>query len=722
MQKIYPSKKFTQYRKDTDKFSTCFKFRKNLVQYRKYQQRFGKLKGRLERNIAAGTFYQLPLGTQRYLVRRYHTLKARLERLRARLLQLGGFAALSLALVASSAHAAAPNPFELSSLDGSNGFVINGIDNSDHSGYSVSDAGDVNGDGFDDLIIGAWSAGSGGESYVVFGQAGGFGASLELSSLDGSNGFVINGSFFNDRSGISVSSAGDVNGDGFDDLIIGASGADLRRVSDIFDEGESYVVFGKSGGFGASLELSSLDGSNGFVMNGIDDDDYSGRSVSSAGDVNGDGFDDLIIGAPDADPGDIDRAGESYVVFGQAGGFGTNLELSSLDGSNGFVLNGIDTDDRSGHSVSSAGDVNGDGFDDLIIGTWAATPDGGINLEGESYVVFGQAGGFGASLELSSLNGSNGFVINGIDAGDVSGRSVSGAGDVNGDGFDDLIIGAWAAGSAGESYVVFGQAGGFGASLELSSLDGSNGFVINGIDGGDRSGLSVSNAGDVNGDGFDDLIIGAYLANPGGISSAGESYVVFGQASSFGASLELSNLDGSNGFVINGIDADDWSGRSVSTAGDVNGDGFDDLIIGAHFADPGGINIAGESYVIFGGSFTDGVEPADTLSGVPIDGFPGWRSSPWYLNYNVDFWPWIYHDEHGWQFVDSGSTEEVIYVWDFGLGEWLFFNQNTYRWMLLHGDNKGWIWTFADNSPDRRFFQRNDDGSLFSVPAGLPVE
>ena len=106
--------------------------------------------------------------------------------------------------------------------------------------------------------------------------------------------------------------------------------------------GESYVVFGKEGGFAASLELSSLDGTNGFIINGIDADDLSGRSVSGAGDVNGDGFDDLLIGAFSANPNGMEIAGESYVVFGKAGGFDASLELSSLDGVNGFVINGID--------------------------------------------------------------------------------------------------------------------------------------------------------------------------------------------------------------------------------------------------------------------------------------------------------------------------------------------------------------------------------------------
>src|SRR6185369_9375277 len=127
-----------------------------------------------------------------------------------------------------------------------------------------------------------------------------------------------------------VASAGDFNGDGFADLIVGAKFADPHGIY----SGASYVVFGKASGLAANLDLSSLDGSTGFKLSGVAAFDYSGGSVASAGDVNGDGFADLIVGAHGADPHGS-RSGASYVVFGKASGFAANLDLSSLDGSNG---------------------------------------------------------------------------------------------------------------------------------------------------------------------------------------------------------------------------------------------------------------------------------------------------------------------------------------------------------------------------------------------------
>ena len=523
----------------------------------------------------------------------------------------------------------------LSTLDGTNGFILNGIDAGDRSGRSVSSAGDVNGDGYDDLIIGALGAG---ETYVIYGGASAPGTegALDLSALNGINGFMLTGivgSVFSDGF---VSSAGDVNGDGYDDLIIGAYWADPNGDS---DAGETYVIYGGASAPGTNgvLDLSDLDGTNGFTLNGIDANDVSGRSVSSAGDVNGDGYDDLIIGADRADPNGDSDAGETYVIYGGASAPGTNgvLDLSDLDGTNGFILNGIDAIDWSGNSVSSAGDVNGDGYDDLIIGAYGVGGNGMGNYFGETYVIYGGASAPGTNgvLDLSALDGTDGFILNGIDLADRSAYSLSSAGDVNGDGYDDLIIGAWGArpngdSYAGETYLVYGGASAPGTNgvLDLSDLDGTNGFILNGIDANDFSGRSVSSAGDVNGDGYDDLIIGARYADPNGDSNAGETYIVYGGASAPGTegALDLSDLDGTNGFILNGIDADDRSGRSVSSAGDVNGDGYDDLIIGAPSADPNGNSGAGETYVIYGGATgTESLTPVTAQGTAAADNFTG---------------------------------------------------------------------------------------------------
>ncbi len=329
-----------------------------------------------------------------------------------------------------------------------------------------------------------------------------------------------------------------------------------------------------------SINLASLNGSNGFHLNG-----GFGILVSHAGDVNGDGFDDVIVGASNS----------SYVVFGKASGFDASMDLSNLNGTNGFRLDRETSLDIYFNSISNAGDINGDGFDDILVG--ANMPDfyGDPvypNDRGYSYVIFGKSSGFSPTMNLSTLDGSNGFRSS---TSISDGNNVSNAGDINGDGFDDFIIGApssFLAGDYGESYIVFGKASGFSATMNLSSLNGSNGFRLDGETAPDLSGESVSNAGDVNGDGFDDLIVGAGSADSNGVNS-GSSYVVFGKASGFSAAMDLSTLNGSNGFRLDGEAASDYSGRSVSTAGDMNGDGFDDLIVGA---------ASGSSYVIFGRS------------------------------------------------------------------------------------------------------------------------
>ena len=506
--------------------------------------------------------------------------------------------AISMALVIGSASADFGPSFELSSLNGTNGFALKGVTAGDYSGASVSLAGDINGDGIDDLIIGAPYANTvadlAGKSYLVFGSSTGLPNPLNLSTLNGTNGIVINGASAYDLSGSSVNAAGDINGDGIDDLIIGAPSAS----EGVDYAGASYVVFGDDQGLPNPLNLSVIDGSNGFVIVGVEAYDESGASVSAAGDINGDGIDDLIIGAPYASYyGD----GAGYVVFGSDEPWTSPVNLSGLNGTNGFLINSVGEGDSLGKSVSAAGDINGDGIDDLVIGAILAGTSEAYN--GASYVVFGSGEVWAPSVSLSALDGSNGVVINGVSADDEAGASVSVAGDVNADGIDDLIIGAPQAdpngAGSGASYVVFGSNQTWTSPVNLSGLNGSNGFVLNGVTAGDNSGTSVQAAGDFNIDGFVDVIIGAPLADPNG-SDSGASYMVFGSDQAWSASIDLSGLNGSNGFVINGVSAGDESGGSVSTVGDINNDGFADLVVGARLADPNGDD-SGASYVVYGG-------------------------------------------------------------------------------------------------------------------------
>lgn len=498
-----------------------------------------------------------------------------------------------------------PAVFELSSLDGTNGFEMNGVASSDDTGDSVALAGDINGDGFSDVIVGAPGADKfAGAAYVLFGHASPFGTDFELSSLNGNNGFILSHPEISDSLGTSVASAGDLNGDGLADIIVGSPFGFSSGT------GDAYVVFGHIGKFDTDIDISTLNGANGFVISNSSGEDGAARSVASAGDVNGDGFADIIVGAPSDD----DFAGASYVIFGHAGGFDPNIDVAKLERADGVRVDGPGGDAGSGSSVASAGDVNGDGFADIIVGA----PDA-YEQSGGSYVVFGGAH-LPADIVLSKLNGTNGFKI--VRGGESAGFSVASAGDINGDGFADIIVGAPYADSnggigsaSGVGYVIFGHADGFGASVDPTSLNGKSGFAIEDQILGDEVGFSVGSAGDVNGDGFDDFLISA----PEGGDFAGATYVVFGHTGRFSANFDLSTLDGTSGFVIAGAGANDHSGHSVSGGGDINGDGFDDIIVGAYGVDTNG-SYAGASYVIFGQAPTEAVTRIGSIASQAISG------------------------------------------------------------------------------------------------------
>ncbi|KAJ1415855.1 hypothetical protein B484DRAFT_422302 [Ochromonadaceae sp. CCMP2298] len=421
--------------------------------------------------------------------------------------------------------------------------TLQGAHSSGSLGTSVSDAGDVNGDGFPDIIVGAPNAdtngrGRAGAVYLLFGRAGGF-MNVDLAGFvsSDSTGFIVQGNgqeesddyYYNgsttpntrwrgDNLGISVSGAGDMNNDGFSDIVVGAPNASLNG---IVGAGAVYVILGKKEGF-STVDLAGFvsSDSTGFIVQGAVEYFNLGTSVSGAGDVNNDGFSDIVLGAHHASFYGKGTTGAVYVLFGRAGGFST-VDLADFvsSDSTGYMIQGAEAGDNLGISVSGAGDMNNDGFSDVVVGASQASPNLRLRA-GAVYVILGKKEGF-STVDLVGFvsSDSTGFIVQGAVEYFNLGTSVSGAGDVNGDGCDDVIIGAPRASpsfkwgvkrSAGVAFVILGKKKGF-ATVDVARLSSSDstGYMIQGAEGrddseGDNLGTSVSGAGDANGDGLAD--------------------------------------------------------------------------------------------------------------------------------------------------------------------------------------------------------------------------
>ena len=459
------------------------------------------------------------------------------------------------------------------------GFRVDGENTNHYTGYGVYAGSDFNDDGYNDLLIGGLINVAGkGYTYMLFGSATGIETPLGLGTLNGTNGVKFTG--MGSRTGVGVS-GGDINGDGIADLVIGESYYGSFS-------GAVYVVFGKTSGWTASFDLSTLNGTTGFRMNGVSSWDEAGASVS-VGNINGDAYDDIIIGAYGASS----YTGYVYVVFGKASGWASNASLSTLNGTNGFRLDGTAANNYTGSSLDT-GDFNGDGYDDLFIGSAADDRNG--TDSGTVYLVYGKSGSWAASMSLSSLNGANGTYIigtNGTYKNNI-GQHVS-AGDINGDGKTDILIGTRATETwdRAKLAVLWGTASSLGQDFILNNVTSGYGFWVAANNGVQTFATSAAN-GDINNDGLDDIVTG--------YSAAGYiMYVIFGKSSGWGSTEYVSTLaDGTRGFGLTACATCDYAGNAVSL-GDITGDGYADIVIGVGYADYGGTE-SGSTYGIYGKS------------------------------------------------------------------------------------------------------------------------
>ena len=454
-------------------------------------------------------------------------------------------------------------------------------------GFSVSDAGDVNGDGFADVYVGAYGfSSSKGRAYLYYGG----------TNMNNAVDIYMTGEDTFNYFGYSVSGGGDVNGDGFADMISGAygynsntgrayvftntmTGEDIPDVvmtgaahsADAFGRNVSYAGDVNRDGYNdvivADENYNTFSGRvyifyGGSIMDNIADvilegettSHIFGRTVSSAGDVNGDGFDDVIVGA---------SFGKTYIYFG----------ATAMDNVADVIINN-NVSIFYGSSVSSAGDINNDGYKDVIV-----TQDNAST--GWAYVYFGDA----------AMNNVADVIITGISSNFGFGVSTSGAGDVNYDGYDDIIVGANRLNNhIGVAYIYYGG----------QSMNSIADVTMTGENSEDHFGTSVSKAGDLNMDGYADVIVGASGYN----GNTGRTYIFYGGS-------PMNNIAD---VTLTGEYQENYFGYSVSTAGDVNGDEYDDVIVGAkEYAAR-----IGRGYIFFGSSLMDNIADI-TMSGEAAD-------------------------------------------------------------------------------------------------------
>ncbi|WP_194766348.1 BspA family leucine-rich repeat surface protein [Tamlana sp. I1] len=388
-------------------------------------------------------------------------------------------------------------------------------------------------------------------------------ANFDVNILNGTNGFVIPGLSTGAKLGAEIQFIGDINNDGLEDFCLG-NGDETVNSLDL--AGRAYIIFGSATGYANPFDLTSLNGTNGFIVKSIGYDERRGSTVAGPGDINGDGIDDLIVGTSNT-------TANNMVIYGRTS-FPLEMTVNDINGTNGFLI-----DAPGSKQVAALGDVNNDGINDFIIGT--------PHWSGQSWIVFGRSSNFPASINSSWLDGINGFRTSDFTTSRDS-YKVGGAGDINNDGINDMLIGSWNSLTDPWSYALFGKNTPFDALVDIEAVDGTDGFQI------DNTGNSfitfVGPIGDVNNDGIDDCF--------------SESNIIFGSNNPFSAKLAISDLNGTNGFVLaNNV-------ICAAPTGDINNDGIDDFIVAG----------AGD-YVVFG---TDAGFPS-SFDPTTLDGTNGFR-------------------------------------------------------------------------------------------------
>ena len=415
-------------------------------------------------------------------------------------------------------------------------------------GVSVASAGDVNGDGFSDIVVGARYHGGQGQAWVHLGSASGVASSAAWSQNSGQS---------NARFGGKVASAGDVNADGYSDLVVAAYGYDNGQNN----EGRVYLFPGSASGLATTATWTAEPNAA---------DAAFGWALSSAGDVDGDGYSDVIVGAPDISVGQFEE-GKTYLYSGSSSGLETTAS---------WTHEGNSVEANFGNAVNPAGDVNGDGYADVAIGAGKySNPE---TEEGAAYLFLGSATG---------LSSTHSWFVESNQTGARYGNAQP-AGDVDGDGFSDLVVTAWRYDNGqtdeGMAFLYYGSPAGPSTTASWSAESSQNGALL---------GISVSSAGDVNGDGFDDVIAGAHYYD-NGESNEGAAFAYLGSSSGLATTASWS---------AEGDQDDSAFGRWVASAGDVNADGYSDVIVGANLYDNGEVD-EGRAYVFLGS--TSGLDPS----------------------------------------------------------------------------------------------------------------